>query len=338
MKVWFDILTPKQLIFFKAFSEYLEKQDVECILTSRNYGEVSVLAKLHGVKLLYCGKYGKTKSEKLGNSIIRMKQLVNIISNERPDIAINCCSPDACRVAYGLGVPLILLNDTPHAEITNRLTMPLADRVWAPMIFKKSLFTKYGLKPNVIKHYNCIDAFITSRHKSIGKAPKRPYVLFRMPEMFASYYNNIFDPILVLKELKKLVDYRIVVLCRYNEQIRIIKDLNDANIIPTLMKNDGKVLYENAEFFVGGGGTMSAEAVFCGVPTIVYDMLSKNYVVDYLTKHNVMLRVKNLSQFKNKVRYVIEYKDVFKERIKDVNNSMVNPFSQFYDDMRKMVY
>lgn len=342
MKVWFDILTPKQLIYFDVFSKYLRKQGVECILTSRTYSEVNTLADLHNIKLNYCGTYGKTKTEKLKNSIKRMKRLEELISYEKPDVAINCCSPDACRIAYGLGIPLFLLNDTPWAEITNRLTMPLATRVWAPMVYKKSLFTKYGLKPEVIKHYDSIDAHITAQRKSVGKPPiKGKYVLVRSPEIFASYttiFNNKINIITILREVKKEIDYKILVLCRHKEQYMMFKDMNDSQIIPTLMKYDGKMLYENAEFFIGSGGTMTAESAFSGTPTIMYNILitdKKNSIADYLVKENILLRITDISQLRKKIRYALEYKSAFKERAKDANKKMITPFSIFYDDIRQ---
>lgn len=336
MKVWFDILTPKQLLFFKPFSEYLEKQGVECILTSRVYPEVTTLARLHGIDLLYCGQYGMSTPQKLKNSIKRMGKLFDIINSEKPDVAINCCSPDACRIAYGLGIPLFLLNDTPHAEITNRLTMPLATRVWTPMIFKKSLFTKYGLEPKTIKHYDCIDAYITAKRKVVGKPPiSEKYVLFRNPETFASYFNNNFDTLSILRAIQKETKHKILVLCRYNEHYNTIKNLDDPQLVPTMMKYDGKMLYQNAEFFVGAGGTMSAESAFSGTPTIIYDMLEKNYPADYLEKRNLLLRVDNITQLRLKIKYVTEYKDAFKLRAKDASNKMVEPFSMFYDDIRQ---
>jgi predicted glycosyltransferase len=338
MKVWFDILTPKQLLFFKPFAEYLESQGVECILTSRFYQEVTMLADLHDVNLRCYGKHGKTTETKLKQSLDRMVKLFNYIKSEKPDVAINSCSPDACRIAYGLGIPLFLLNDTPHAEITNRLTMPLAKRVWVPMVFNKRLFTKYGLKEKQIKHYNCIDAHVTAQRKVSGKPPiKEKYVLLRTPETFASYYNNNFDTLSILNAVQKETNLKILVLCRYDEQYNIIKNINDPQIIPTLMKYDGKVLYEGAEFVIGTGGTMSAESALSGVPTIIYDMVIKNYVADYLERHNILLRVNNVEQLKEKIQYIQKQKNAINLRARDVVNQMDMPFEFMYDDIRQVL-
>lgn len=338
MKVWFDILTPKQLLFFKLFSEYLKSQGIGVIMTSRFYQEVTMLAELHNVNLRCYGQHGKTTETKLKQSLDRMVKLFNYIKTEKPDVAINSCSPDACRVAYGLGIPLFLLNDTPHAETTNRLTMPLAKHVWVPMVFNKRLFIKYGLKEKQIKHYNCIDAYITAKRDVTGEPPiKEKYVLLRTPETFASYYNNNFDTLTILNAVQKETNLKILVLCRYDEQYSLIKKLNDPQIIPTLMKYDGKILYQNAEFVIGTGGTMSAESALSGIPTIIYDMIIKNYVADYLERHNILLRVNNVEQLKSKIQYIQKQKNVLKLRAKDVIKQMDEPFKFMLDDIHQVL-
>ena len=40
------------------------------------------------------------------------------------------------------------------------------------------------------------------------------------------------------------------------EQYDIIHKIGDPQFIPTMMKHDGKMLYEKAEFFIGAGGTL----------------------------------------------------------------------------------
>ena len=73
MKIWIDILTPKQLLFSESIVEKLgEKHDLLC--TSRNYDEVSKLAKIRDFGLVFVGKYGGgDKKNKLKASIDRIE-------------------------------------------------------------------------------------------------------------------------------------------------------------------------------------------------------------------------------------------------------------------------
>ena len=50
MKIWIDILTPKQLLFSESIVEKLGKKH-ELLCTSRNYDEVSKLAKAKSLEI-----------------------------------------------------------------------------------------------------------------------------------------------------------------------------------------------------------------------------------------------------------------------------------------------
>jgi len=72
LKIWFDLLTPKQLLFFEPMIKKLRKNN-QVLCTSRNYHEVVELAKVRNVKLVLVGRHGGfDKSEKLKASLDRM--------------------------------------------------------------------------------------------------------------------------------------------------------------------------------------------------------------------------------------------------------------------------
>ena len=57
MKIWIDILTPKQLLFSESIIEKLgKKHNILC--TSRKYEEVTKLAKIRDFDLIFVGKHG----------------------------------------------------------------------------------------------------------------------------------------------------------------------------------------------------------------------------------------------------------------------------------------
>ena len=58
MKIWFDILTPKQIMFFKPAISILQTQGHEVLCTSRNYREANELSRLMGLNLLMIGNHG----------------------------------------------------------------------------------------------------------------------------------------------------------------------------------------------------------------------------------------------------------------------------------------
>ena len=102
-------------------------------MTSRNYREVTQLAKLRKLNLKFVGKHGGSeKIDKLEASTNRISQLSRIIKNQSPDIAVSFCSPEATRVSYGLGIKHVAFSDSPHAEAVMRLSIPLVQKLLIP--------------------------------------------------------------------------------------------------------------------------------------------------------------------------------------------------------------
>ena len=58
MRFWFDLLTPKQVLFFRPVIDGLRKDGDEVLATSRRYREVEQLASLLGLDLTFAGTRG----------------------------------------------------------------------------------------------------------------------------------------------------------------------------------------------------------------------------------------------------------------------------------------
>ena len=108
MKIWIDILTPKQLLFSEPIIEKLgQKHKILC--TSREYNEVSKLAKIRDFDLIFVGKHGGAdKESKLRASIDRIEKLSKKIKGFEPDIVISFGSPEAARISFGLGIKHVM--------------------------------------------------------------------------------------------------------------------------------------------------------------------------------------------------------------------------------------
>ena len=75
MKIWIDILTPKQLLFSEEIIKKLRKKH-DFLCTSREYREVTELAKIRDFDLVFVGKHGgDDKKAKLEASIDRISKL-----------------------------------------------------------------------------------------------------------------------------------------------------------------------------------------------------------------------------------------------------------------------
>ena len=122
------------------------KKNHTVLCTSRDYNQVTHLAKIRDLKLTIVGKHGGSKMyDKLNASLHRAKSLSLRIKKFSPDVTVSFCSPEAARVSYGLHIDHICFSDSPHATAVMRLVVPLVQKLLIPWIIPKRAFTKFGI-------------------------------------------------------------------------------------------------------------------------------------------------------------------------------------------------
>ena len=334
MKIWIDVLTPKQLLFSEPMIERLRKNH-NVLCTSRSYDEVSKLAKIRKIDLIYVGKHGGGKKyDKLEASINRIRKLSLLIDKFSPELAISFCSPEAARVSFGLGIRHIAFCDSPHANAVMKLTLPLIQKLLIPWIIPKKEFSKYGIDPKDIIPYKAIDASVTIKRDRNQTNPlpfknNKKNILIRVEEEQAAYTTKSRKIILIINEIVKEFDGEsIVILGRYAEQIINLKKLfgKKANIMK--MSFDGKHLLDNTDVFLGSGGTMTAESALLGVPTISYNAVP-NIVEKYLVKNNLVKRETNPKKITKIIKKFLESSDDnSKKRARKISSSMEDPIQK----------
>jgi predicted glycosyltransferase len=344
LKIWFDILTPKQLLFFEPIIQRLKKNHT-VLCTSRKYNQVTDLAKIRKQKLVIIGKYGGVKKhDKLDASLSRSKLLVRKISKFLPDITLSSCSPEAARVSYGLGIPHICFSDSPHATAVMKLSLPYANKLLIPWIIPKSDFKNMGIKPKNIIQYKTIDAAQITKQKvflSCGtdiNSREWKTILIRTPEEEAAYSSKQSDIVGIIKKIKKdFLGCHITVLTRYKKQAELLKKKfsksaqNKFQIVSKVV--DGKKMLLNSDVFVGSGGTMTAESALLGVPTISYNAIP-NRIEDYLVSKKIVTRCMTPNKVAERITHVFQltsyrgggHERTRRLRIKKFVNSLEDPY------------
>ena len=335
MKIWIDILTPKQLLFSEPIVEKLgKKHDLLC--TSRDYEEVSKLAKIRDFNLIFVGKHGGgDKKTKLKASIDRMEKLSTKIRTFSPDIVISFCSPEAARIAFGLGIKHVAFCDSPHAEAVMRLTLPLIQKLLIPFTIPKKEFSKYGIDEKNIIQYKAIDAFVTIQRKIDQKAKlpfknnNRKNILIRVEEEAASYTSKSSKIIPIIKKIEREYENdNIVVLGRYTKQIKNLQKIIGKKIKIVKMTYDGKHLLKNTDIFIGSGGTMTAESALMGIPTISYNAVP-NIIENFLVKKYLIRRETNPNKISNYIKKIFEStNNQNQERAERIRKQMENPIEK----------
>jgi predicted glycosyltransferase len=355
LKIWFDILTPKQLLFFEPIIQRLKKNHA-VLCTSRKYNQVTDLAKIRKQKLVIIGKHGGVKKhDKLDASLSRSKLLVRKISKFLPDITLSSCSPEAARVSYGLGIPHICFSDSPHATAVMKLSLPYANKLLIPWIIPKSDFENMGIEPKNIIQYKTIDAAQITKRKvflSCGtdiNSREWKTILIRTPEDEAAYSSKQSDIVGIIKKIKKdFLGCHITVLTRYKKQAELLKKKfsksaqNKFQIVSKVV--DGKKMLLNSDVFVGSGGTMTAESALLGVPTISYNAIP-NRIEDYLVSKKIVTRCMTPDEIVERISVVFAltsyrgqgFEPRRRMQIKKFVNSLEDPYPILLKTMKSVM-
>ncbi len=352
MKIWFDILTPKQFWFFTSIEKKLrEYNDVDVLLTSRRYEQlVPILEEVGRKDIIVVGEFGGgSLLGKLKASASRTVELIEIIENDTPDVCVSSGSLDMTRISFGLGIPHILLSDTPESPV-NRYCVPLSNYVFTPWIIPKDEWVKYGIDGRKVLKYRALDPVAwldgfrpSKRILNELSLEEFNYILLRMPETQASYFIGV-DAEYVTRLVKELAynlrDIKLVVLVRYGEQLVKLKSLSNNAIILERPVSDHSILYYTS-LFIGGGGTMTQEAVLMGVPTISIYPGRLPAVHRYLISVGALKHSKSwqdaLKEILSILKRADEARDVQTKLANKLRRKMVNPAKVVAEWLRNVV-
>ena len=339
MKIWFDILTPKQYLFFEYFIQKLQKQH-KILCTSRKYEQVNGIRKFGSINPIIIGKHGgKNNVNKLLASLDRSKLLTKKIEKNGPDLLISFCSPEASRVAFGLGIPHIAFSDSPHANAVMRLALPYATKLLTPWIIPKKDFEGFGIDNKNIINYRTIDAAVIIKNYKKNKQKKsnlRKMILIRPEESEAAYITKKSKTVKIIKKIiEKFPDEQKIVLSRYKEQTTQLKKIFGASICLLSKPVSGKELLNNVDCFIGSGGTMTAESGLLGIPTVSFNAIP-NRIEDFLVKKRIIVRSENPDRISREIYQSLNNPQIIKKR-KENARKLVMSFEDPYQVLLKTI-
>ena len=337
MKIWFDILTPKQYLFFEYFIQKLRKQH-KIVCTSRKYQQVNGIEKFGSINPVIVGKHGgKNNVDKLLASLNRSKLLAKKIEKWSPNLLISFCSPEASRVAYGLGIPHIAFSDSPHATAVMKLSLPYVTKLLTPWIIPKQDFDEFGINHKNIIKYRAIDAGIIIKNYKKNKQNRsnaKKIILIRPEESEAAYITKKSKTIKIIKKIiEDFPDEQKIVLSRYKDQSKNLKKIFGNNIFLISKPVNGNELLKNVDCFVGSGGTMTAESALLGIPTISLNAVP-NRIEDFLVKKRIIVRSENPDRISREIQQSLNNLQIIKKK-KEKAKKMVASFEDPYQVLLK---
>ncbi len=276
MKVWYDACTGKHTRYGSAIGKELRKRGHEFIFTTREHPDTLPLMKILGEKPVVVGKYNpSSNASRLKESAQRIIEFADLFEKTgKPDVAVAHQSVELCRVAFGLGVPIVLTADTPHAFAVNRLTIPFAHTVGVSEALPKGFAKTYAAQRVV--SFRGVDevAWIQDFKPAVIKT-KKPLIVLRQIETKAAYAKGKTDSAKSLAEqLAELGEVHL--LERYNAAGK--------EFTQKAAFEDSASLVANADLVVSYGGTISREAALQGVPSIAVGDMAKTPVNTYTAK------------------------------------------------------
>jgi len=340
LKAVIDILTPKQGMFLSELSNSLEEKGHQVFRTTREYREVLQLLKLKTIDAITVGKHGGgTLSGKLKAHASRVQKLSLVVEELKPDVAISFSSPEMARVAFGLGIPHICINDSPHAEAVARLTVPLSRLLFTPKVIPKKYWLEFGISREKIIQYNSLDPWVWLKDlrpnrkvlELLNLDESKPILTFRTEESFAAYLlekasaETSVTPI-VERLLKESLDVQIVIIPRYREQTEVLQENFKQEVIVCDSLVDGPSLLSYTTVFVGAGGTMSTEAALLGVPTFSCYPGEPTLIEKYLIRKGLIVREETPEKTAEKIADQLKRIDFIRKRQSERARRLVEKF------------
>jgi len=307
MKIWYDACTGKHVRYGTSIGQRLRKAGHKFVFTTREHPDTIPLAKVLGEKPLVVGKYNPTTLfSRLEESAERVIQFSKLFENNPPDIAIAHQSVELCRTAFGLGIPIILTADTPHAYAVNRLTIPFAHTVVVSEALPRGFAKNYCPK-NVVSYKGVDEVAWIKEFKPVKIAElKKPLIVIRQLETKAAYAGGKKDNAQVMIE-KLAALGNVHLIQRYNKESKTFGILDDFM--------DSASLVADADLVISYGGTIGREAALQGVPSIAISDMAKTYVNTYLTK-------KGFPLFATTERGVLDYAKKYLGKRFDVQSKL----------------
>jgi predicted glycosyltransferase len=289
--IWFDLVTPKSVLFFKPVLEKLREAGARTFVTTRaaeGYDEVVELLKLNSIEHHTVGSYGGGDLKaKFRASLDRQKLLFDMLQNADVTALVCISAVDSVRAAYGMGIPVFNFNDIPVKDFKKnpalntpqaKLTIPLSKYIFRPFIIPADIYEDLGLVPENIFEYKFIDPAIWLRehvyNKAYAEAVFAKYgadtdgriILVREEEYKSSYVDShvphLYD---ALPALHRETGAEVAIIPRYEDGY-LRERFPFARVIGEKVKVQH--LLQRADLFIGGGGTMNTEAVFLGTPAV----------------------------------------------------------------------
>jgi predicted glycosyltransferase len=339
-KIWVAMSTPFQANFFAPLINEM-KGESDFIVTAREHDNITRILKAKGIDYVQVGKHGgRELSNKLEAYAEGIKEILPVVTREKPDLLLTERWPEAVRVAFGLNIPSWTIFYDERESHVNRMVFPLASRIYVPRFYTfQELYTNGVSDPDKVAWFN---GFHTGYLKDVqpeGENPyktmglKPPYLFVRPEPEFASFFPN-HSPILEksVQQIIKSEMTSVAVLPRTETQRRHYAQMG-ATVLESSMEESPVA---HADVALGAAETMLMEAFVLGKPAVSAIYWEQSKPVAELHRY-----IPHSTDPKQIVAYVEEYLDTdnqkaFSEKVSLLVKNMDNPAKLMISDIRRI--
>lgn len=204
-----------------------------------------------------------------------------------PDVMVAMGEPGVAHVSKLVGSRSLIVTDTEHATLQNRLTFPFADRILTPCCYRDDVGPQQHRYPGYHELAYLHPARFTpdpSVLDSVDATPDERIVVLRLVSWGAAHDVGNGGLTDVTGAVAKLEATGARVLI--TSEAELPDELADYEI--TVEPHRIHHLLSYANLFVGEGATMAAESAVLGVPAVYVNTLSMGYTEELRDRYGLL--------------------------------------------------
>lgn len=294
LRIWVDIENPPQVRYLVPLAQSFTERGADVYVTARDYGITFDLLREQGVGFVPVGQhFGAAKSSKIAGTLRRVWDLRRLLARHgRPDLVLSA-SRSASIAAWSLRFPSFVHCDYEHADFSAfRFTRSF---LLHPDVIADALFQARGLSARRLLSYRGIKEDITFAHLDLegiepyplpeGPGPDVSRLLFRPPAEESHYHRSESSALghSALRRFAAAEDIQVILSPRYEWQADALQEFDW--IVPPFVLREAApfvALLKAVNVVASGGGTMTREAAYLGVPAVSLFRGTEGHVDRYL--------------------------------------------------------
>ncbi|RWQ07257.1 DUF354 domain-containing protein [Mesorhizobium sp.] len=278
MKIWIDLSTAPDPLFFRPLIKRLNERGHTTWLTARDFSETTAIAKMCGLPVEVIGRHGGSTMMGKGAAIFkRAAMLAHRVYNERFDVAVGFNSYAQALAARLVSIPLVTCMDYEH-QPANHVAFRLARCIVVPSGFNLEALRRQGGKPSKVRFHDGLKEHVTlvdftpnpdfpKSLRAYNITDEDVLVLIRPPATQSAYHrfeNDLFAHL--VHHFSRMAKTKVILLPRYSSQSESFRAAGGRNLIIPTEVLDGLNLIYYADLVISAGGSMNREAVVLGTP------------------------------------------------------------------------